>query len=52
MIATLNKSEAFLTKYKKQIIFCLIALVVLIVAIIGWNHYSSSRNEKASTPCP
>jgi len=49
LIATLNKSEAFLTKYKKTIIFCLIAIVVLIAAIILWNNYSSSRNEKAST---
>ena len=49
LIATLNKSEAFLTKYKKQILFCLAALVVLIVGIILWNNYKSSRNEKAST---
>lgn len=49
LMETLNKSEAFLTKYKKAIIFCLLALVVVIGAIIGWNSYSASRNEKAST---
>ena len=46
---SLNKSEAFLTKYKKTIIFCLVALIVLIGAIIAWKNYSASRNEKAST---
>ena len=49
LMETLNKSEAFLTKYKKTIIFCLIALIVLIGAIIAWKNYSASRNEKAST---
>ena len=49
LIETLNKSEAFLTKYKNPIIICLVAIVALIVAIIAWNSYSSSRNEKAST---
>ena len=49
LMETLNKSEAFLTKYKKTIIFCLIALILLIGAIIAWKNYSASRNEKAST---
>lgn len=49
LMETLNKSEAFLTKHKKSLITALIALVVIIGAIIGWNSYSSSRNEKAST---
>ena len=49
LMETLNKSEAFLTKYKKTIIFCLVALIVLIGAIIAWKNYSASRNEKAST---
>lgn len=49
IMETLNKSEAFLTKYKKTIIFCLVALIVLIGAIIAWKNYSASRNEKAST---
>ena len=48
-INTLNKSEAFLTKYKKQIIACLVALVAIIIGIIAWHNYSKSRNEKAST---
>ena len=46
---SLNKSEAFLTKYKKTIITCLVAIIVLIGAIILWKNYSASRNEKAST---
>jgi predicted negative regulator of RcsB-dependent stress response len=49
LMETLNKSEAFLTKNKKTIISCIIALVVLIGAFIAWKNYSSSRNEKAST---
>ena len=49
LMETLNKSEAFLTKYKKTIIFCLVALIVLIGAILAWRRYSASRNEKAST---
>lgn len=49
LMETLNKSEAFLTKYKKTIIFCLVALIVLIGAILAWRSYSASRNEKAST---
>ncbi len=49
LIETLNKSEAFLTKYKKRIIAALVLLVAVIVGIIAWNSYSDSRNEKAST---
>lgn len=49
LIETLNKSEAFLTKYKKQIYAALVALIVIIGALIGWHSYSKSRNEKAST---
>lgn len=45
----LNKSEAFFEKYKKVIIGCLVALVVLIVAITMYKNYAESRNEKAST---
>ena len=48
-IDTINKSEAFLTKYKKHLFAGLIALVAIIVGIIAWNSYSKSRNEKAST---
>ncbi len=49
LLETLNKSEAFLTKNKRLIITLLIVLVAAIAAIIAWNHYSDSRNEKAST---
>ena len=48
-IDTINKSEAFLTKYKKHLFAGLIALVAIIAGIIAWNSYSNSRNEKAST---
>ena len=49
MSEALNKSEAFFEKYKKVIIGCLVALVVLIVAITMYKNYAESRNEKAST---
>ena len=49
LLETLNKSEAFLTRNKKLIITLLVILLALIAAIIAWNHYSDSRNEKAST---
>lgn len=49
LMETLNKSEAFIHKYKKHIYAALIALIVIIGALIGWNSYSKSRNEKAST---
>jgi tetratricopeptide (TPR) repeat protein len=48
-LETLNKSEAFVHKYKKHIYAALIALVVIIGGLIFWNNYSKSRNEKAST---
>ncbi|MBR7053654.1 MAG: tetratricopeptide repeat protein [Prevotella sp.] len=49
LIETLNKSEAFLTKYKKHLLAALVAIIVVVVALILWNNYSKSRNEKAST---
>ena len=49
LMETLNKSEAFIQKYKKHIYAALIALVVIVGALIFWNNYSKSRNEKAST---
>ncbi|MBO4850804.1 MAG: tetratricopeptide repeat protein [Prevotella sp.] len=49
LIETLNKSEAFLTKYKKQLLAALVAIIVVVLALILWNNYSKSRNEKAST---
>ena len=49
LIETLNKSEAFLTKYKKHLLAALVAIIVVVVAVILWNNYSKSRNEKAST---
>ena len=49
MIETINKSEAFFNKNKKAILISLIALVLIVVGIIGYNNYASSRNEKAST---
>ena len=45
---TLNKSEEFVTKYKWPIIATIVAIIAIIGASIGWNHYSNSRNETAS----
>lgn len=49
MIETINKSEAFFNKNKKAIIASLIALVLIVVGVIAYHNYATSRNEKAST---
>lgn len=47
---TLNKSEAFFLKYKKQIIGAVVALVVIVAGCILYSSYvSGPRAEKAST---
>ena len=49
MIETINKSEAFFNKNKKAIIASLIALVLIVVGVIAYHNYATSRNEQAST---
>ncbi len=47
---TLNKSEAFFLKYKKAIIYGVLAVIVLIAGVIVYNQYvSAPREDKAST---
>ena len=48
LTATLNKSEAFIQKYKKHIVVAIVALILIIVGLIIWNNSSKERNEKAS----
>ena len=46
----LSKSEAFFTKYKKVIIYGVIAVIVLVVAAILYVQlFLGPRNEEAST---
>ena len=48
--ATLNKSEAFFLKYKKAIIYGVLAVIVVIAGVIVYNQYvSAPREDKAST---
>ena len=47
---TLNKSEAFFLKYKKAIIYGVLAVIVVIAGVIVYNQYvSAPREDKAST---
>ncbi len=46
----LNKTEAFFDKYKKAIIYGVLAVVVINAGIIVYNNYvSAPREDKAST---
>jgi predicted negative regulator of RcsB-dependent stress response len=46
----LNKSEAFFLKYKKAIIYGVIALIVIVAGYILYDNYvSGPREQKAST---
>ena len=47
---TLNKSEAFFLKYKKAIIYGVLAVIVVIAGVIVYDQYvSAPREDKAST---
>ena len=47
---TLNKSEAFFLKYKKALIYGVLAVIVVIAGVIVYNQYvSAPREDKAST---
>lgn len=47
---TLNNSEAFFMKYKKAIVYGVIAVIIVIAGIIVYNTYvAGPRQEKAST---
>ncbi len=53
-IEAVSVTEAFIDKYKKEIVYAVVAIFVLAAAIIGWNYYSNSRNLKAAEalfPC-
>ncbi len=50
MEETLNTSEAFFLKYKKAIIACVVAIIVIIAGIVLYKTYVAEPNEqKAST---
>ena len=47
---TLNKSEAFFLKYKKAIIYGVLAVIVVVAGVIVYKQYvSAPREDKAST---
>ena len=47
---TISAQEAFFVKYKKAIIYGVLAVVVIIAGIIVYNNYvSAPREDKAST---
>ena len=47
---TLNKSESFFLKYKKAIIYGVLAVIVVNAGVIVYNQYiSAPREDKAST---
>lgn len=50
MEETLNKSEAFVLKYKKPLLIALVAIIVIVAgAILVKNYVLEPRAEKAST---
>lgn len=48
MQVMLNKSEAFITKYKKQMIAAVVAIVVVAGGLFFYNDYSKGAQEEAS----
>ena len=50
VVESLNKSEAFFLKYKKAIIYGVLAVIVVIAGVIVYNQYvAAPREDKAST---
>ncbi len=49
MEVMLNKSEAFVTKYGKQLIAAVVLLVALVLGYVAYTNYSASSQEEAST---
>lgn len=49
MEVMLNKSEAFVTKYGKQLIAAVVVLVALVLGYVAFKNYSASSQEEAST---
>lgn len=49
MEVMLNKSEAFVTKYGKQLIAAVVLLVALVLGYVAYKNYSASSQEEAST---
>lgn len=50
----LNKSEAFVTKYGKQLIAAVVVIIVAVLGFIAFQNFSASKAEEASTalaPC-
>ena len=45
----LNKSEAFVIKYKKQLIAAVVAILVVVGGWLAYNNFSASSQEEAST---
>lgn len=43
----ISKSEQFIEKNRNNIIYVMLAIVVLVVAVWGWNALSNSNNAKA-----
>lgn len=44
---TISKTELWLEKNQKNIMYALIAVVVLVAAVWGWNYVKDSNNAKA-----
>lgn len=44
---TISKTELWLEKNQKNIMYALIAVVVLVAAVWGWNYLKESNNTKA-----
>lgn len=49
MEVMLNKSEAFVTKYGKQLIAAVVVLVAVVLGYVAFKNYSASSQEEAST---
>jgi tetratricopeptide (TPR) repeat protein len=46
---TINISEAFFNKYRKPILYGVVAVIVIIAAVILYHNYEAKENIKAST---
>ena len=47
---TMNRTEVFIIKQKRNIIIAVVAIIVIIAGVLAYNHFvSQPREEKAST---
>lgn len=49
MEVMLNKSEAFVNKYKKQLIAAVVIIIAVVLGYVGYQQFNATSQEEAST---